>query len=174
MKLTKNISVRLVGVVVVLSLVSYGVFIKFIKADPLLKEAEAYREKRIPNVPLKNLATSTDYSSEVMNGKVLLVYSISTCAACKKELQSLSRSSEDMDPDTRIFGVMFEDENVVKNYVEQNDIKIPILLDKDGRLFQELELKYFPSNLMLNNGKIQKAFFGFPKDKQGLIELTRF
>lgn len=174
MKLTKNISVRLVGVVFIISLVSYGVFIKFIKADPLLKEAEAFREKRIPNVPLQNFATSTDFSSEVLKGKVLLVYSISSCAACKKELQSLSRSMADMDPETRIFGVMFEDEKVVKNYVEQNDIKVPILLDKDGRLFQELELKYFPSNLTLNNGQIKKAFFGFPKDKEGLIELTRF
>ena len=170
----KSINVGVVAAVFILSLVSYIVFIKFIKADSLLKEAEAFREQRIPKVPLQDLATSTDYSSEVIKGKVLLVYSISSCAACKKELQSLSQSMQDMDSETKIFGVMFEGENVVKDYVEQNNIKVPILIDKDGRLFRELDLKYFPSNLMLNNGQIKKAFFGFPKDKQGLIALTQY
>jgi peroxiredoxin len=89
-------------------------------------------------------------------------------------LQFISDSQQEVDSQTKIFGVMGEDEKVVEDYVERNNIKIPILIDADGSLLHKLDLKYFPSSFKLNDGVIKKVFFGFPQDKKSLIELANY
>ena len=110
---------------------------------------------------------------EVMNGDVLLVYSISSCEACKKELQLFSQLSESGKSQTKVFAVMYEDERVVKDYVKQYNLRIPILIDKNAKLLQGLDIKYFPCNLKLSNGIIKEAVFGLPRDQETLLALIK-
>lgn len=172
MKLTKNINAAIIALVFFISVLSFIFFTAFTENDPVLKEAESFRAKSMVKGPLENIETRADYSDEIMNGEVFLVYAITSCNACKKELQVLSQSKDAAESKVKIFGIMSEDEQVVKDYIRENNIEIPILIDKNGRLFQELNLKYFPSNFKLNNGVIKKAYFGMPKDVETLAELV--
>jgi peroxiredoxin len=172
MNLTKNLNILTIAVVFLGSVFSFIFLVQYTKEDPLLKEAEAYRTKKMPKTPLQNLATLADYSDEIMKGDVLFVYALSTCDACKKELRLLSQSKAELESKTKIFAVMSEDEEVVKDYIRKNNIEIPVLIDKDAKLLRELDLKYFPSNFKLSDGIIKKAFFGLPKDLNGLTKLA--
>lgn len=147
----------------------------YLKKDPILQEAEAYQGKSVPTVSLKNITASNQYSEEFLKGDVLLVYLISNCDASKKEIQLLSRliaqSNTNFEPKTKIYAIMSEKEEVVKDYIAKNNVEIPVLIDEDAKLLKELDLKYFPSNFRIKDGVIKKAFFGSPKNTAVLKEL---
>ncbi|MGI8668223.1 MAG: peroxiredoxin family protein [Aridibacter sp.] len=128
----------------------------------------------MPNSPLRDIKTGKDYSDKIMNGEVFLVFAITGCEACKKELQFFSQTESNFNSKIDVIAVMFQDEQIVKDYVEQNEVKIPVLVDKDGKLFQELNLKYFPSNFKLANGEIKQASFGLPRDINDLINQAEY
>lgn len=174
MKLIKNINIKFIVVVAVASTLLLIFFIKFTKEDPLLKEAESFRAKKMPKMLLQDAETGIDYSDEIMRGEVFLVYSISSCDACRKELKFFSQAKTDSKSTTKIIAVMPEDKQVVRDYIKQNEIKIPILIDKDGKLLQELNLKYFPSNFKLINGEIKRVSFGLPQDTKDLMEQVAY
>lgn len=170
MRLIKNINFKFVVVVAVISTFLLIYLVKFTKEDPLLKEAESFRAKKLSNpLFLQNVETNEDYSNQILRGEVFLIYAISSCGACKKELQFFSQAETDSKPAANVVAVMFEDREVVTDYIKQNNIKIPVLIDKDGKLLQQLNLQYFPANLKLKNGEIKKASFGLPPDANDLL-----
>lgn len=171
---TKRINVAAAVIAAVVCIFSYALYAKATKKDPLVEEAKTLQSQRVPKAPLHQVGTGADYSDEVMKGKVMLVYAVSSCEACRNELQFIARSKEGLDPKTKIFVVMSEDEKVVRDYVERNGIGVPVLLDKDGSLLRGLGLQHFPSNLKLDDGKIDKALFGFPRDGKMLTDLINF
>ena len=118
-----------------------------------------------------DINTSDDYSEKIRNGGVLLVYLISGCDACKKEIQLINEINQESNPKVKIFGIMFENNKSVNEYIKMHNINFPILSDKDGKLLKALNLKYFPTNFKLENGVIEKTIFGSPKNHEELLEL---
>ncbi len=66
---------------------------------------------------------------------------------------------------------MFEKSESVNEYIKKQNINFPILIDKDGKLIKALNLQYFPANFILENGVIERASFGSPRNQQDLSEL---
>lgn len=140
----------------------------------LASQAEAYKEQPLPQVPLIELKSSDDYFEKVKDKDALLIYLMSGCAACEKELQVIAESASRINPDVKIYGVMFQDQEIAGQYVQTHHINFPILLDKDGTLFKKLRLKYFPANLKLKDGIIKEAWFGIASDKEDLLKRINF
>lgn len=117
------------------------------------------------------LETNKDFSDELHKGDVVVVYMLSNCEACEKETQTISEIQPKIN--IKVFGIMFEDKKVVKNYIKDRNIKFPVLIDKDKKLFKALSLQYFPTNLKLKNGFVQKALFGSPQSEAKLLEFIQ-
>jgi peroxiredoxin len=172
--MNKKFNWIVICVVFFVAISSFFLFINYSKADPLLKEAKSYQTKKIPITTLKNIVNFNDYSNEVIKDEAFFMYLVSTCDACKKQLRVFSESKQNLDPKIKIFVIMSEDEEVVRDYIKKNNIEIPVLIDKDAELLKNLDLKYFPSNFKLSNGIIKKVFFGSPKTSEELTELINY
>lgn len=108
-----------------------------------------------------------------LNNKVWAIYLLSTCEACKHQLQFAEQLSKNPASQIEIVGIMAEEESVIKTFVKEHDIKFPILIDKDRNFARSIKLKYFPSNFIVNQGKIEKVIFGSPQDKTKLSEFIK-
>jgi peroxiredoxin len=136
----------------------------------LASEAEAYKEQPLPQVPLIELKSSDDYFEKVKDKDALLIYLMNGCDACEKELRVIAESASDINPEVKIYGVMFQDQETAEQYLQKHIINFPILLDKDGKLFKKLRIKYFPTNLKIKNGVIKEAWFGVARDKEDFLK----
>lgn len=168
MKKSFNI-LRVVVVFVIVILVSVC-FIKLRRPEnpSLIEQAKLLENKKIPIISILESQTNNDFSDEIYKGETVIVYMLSNCEACQKETQMISQ----IQPKTgiKILGIMFEDENVVKDYIKEHNVKFPVLIDKDKKLFTTLGLQYFPTNLKLKNGIVQAALFGSPTREDKLME----
>ena len=136
----------------------------------MASEAEAYKAQPLPQVTLIELKSGNDYFEKVKDKNVLLIYLMNGCAACERELQVLTESASKINPEVKIYGVMFQDQEIADQYLQRHSINFPILLDKDGTFFKKLRLKYFPTNLKLKNGVIREAWFGIASDKEDFLK----
>jgi peroxiredoxin len=135
------------------------------KEDAVIVEEKRLSNIRLPRFPLIEITEKKDYYDEVMKGDAVIVFMISSCDACKNELKLISSSR--IYKQGRIFGIMFEDNEVIKKYAQDNDVKFPILKDENGSLMNALDSKYFPSNIKLNNGETKKVWLGnFNNEKE--------
>jgi peroxiredoxin len=168
-----NINILLAAIVFAITIFSFVYFVMTQNDENrlLIKEAKLLENKKFPAVPLLEIETNQDVSDEILNGEIMIVFILSTCEACKKELETISQIQGKNHP--KIFGIMFEDAEVVKNFIQKHQIKFPILMDKDKKSLESLNLKYFPTNLKLKNGIIEKAFFGSPTNENELLEFTK-
>lgn len=131
-------------------------------------EAAAINGRRLPEVSLTEFKSGANFSEKVKQGNVFLVYLISGCDACEKQLRIISDLGSQSGAHNQVFGVMFEDRETVSNYIKKHNISFPILLDEDRKLLNDLNLKYFPANLALENGVIKKTSFGASPDGKSL------
>jgi peroxiredoxin len=107
---------------------------------------------------------------QVNEKNFLVVYLTSGCKACSDELGLLS-DLHATSAGLKIFGIMGEDETVIKNYVRDNNIKFPIIRDRHLDVLRGLKLEFFPTNLVIENGTIQRAYVGVPESKEKLLAL---
>ena len=142
------------------------------KERKLAAEAASYKGRLLPDASLVELKTGDDYSEKVKDGDVLLVYLMAGCEACEKELQTIAENGTVINPDVKIYGVMFQDQETSSRYVQKYNINFPILLDKGGKLRQALGVKYFPTNFKLDDGTIKEAWFGFPNAKEEFLQMV--
>lgn len=137
----------------------------------LVEKAKLLENKQIPNFPILEVGTNTNYADEIQKGEFLIVYMLSDCEACRKETEIISQIQADTD--TKFLGVVFEDEAVVKNYVKNHNLKFPVLIDKDKTILQNFALQDFPANLKVKDGAVQKALFGLPVNADKLLEFAK-
>lgn len=142
------------------------------KQRKLAAEAASYKGRLLPEAPLVELKTGDDYSEKVKGSDVLLVYLMAGCEACEKELQAIAESGTAINPDVKIYGVMFQDQETSSRYIQKHNINFPVLLDRDGKLRQALGVKYFPTNFKLNDGTIKDVWFGFPNAKEEFLQMV--
>lgn len=142
------------------------------KEKVLAAEAASYKGRPLPDAPLIELKTGDDYSERVKGGDVLLVYLTAGCAACDQELRTLAENGAALNPDVKVYGVMFQDQETSSRYIQKYDINFPVLLDRGGKLRQALGVKYFPTNFKLNDGTIKEVRFGFPNAKEEFLQMV--
>jgi peroxiredoxin len=138
--------------------------------DSFVSELASYIDQQLPQTPLIELRSGEDYSEKVKSEDVLLIFSITGCDACGKEMQLVVENSAELISRMRIYGVMFEDRGIVEQYIQAHNINFPILLDEGGKLRKELRLKYFPTNFKLRDGTIKDAWFGVESNRDGFLK----
>jgi len=170
LKFLKNVNLLYSAVVFAVALASFAGFVYMTKANPVTNEIKRLTNRNLPEASLLEVETKNDFYNEAVKGDVVLVYLISTCEACKNELQIIAESN--LDPQAKIFGVMAENEEIVKKYIKKNDIKFPVLIDKNGALLEGLDIKYFPANLKLRDGVVKKVILGAPENGQKFLDFV--
>jgi peroxiredoxin len=174
--LRKYISPLIIIAVVALSVFSFMVVRPWKKANDkereLASQAASYKERSLPQAPLTELKSGDDYFEKVKHSDVLLIYLMVGCDACEKELQTIAGNASQINPGVQIYGVMFQDQETVSQYIQKYNVNFPILLDKDGKLRRALGVKYFPTNFKLNNGTIKEAWFGFPNERENFLQMV--
>lgn len=117
-----------------------------------------------------NLQTNQDDYEKLKKGKVLLVFLTTDCDACKKEIPNISQALPSLAPKMAIYGVCIEGRDKVASFVEENQIRFPILLDGGGRIFAGLGIKLIPAKILIEDGTITKTWVGSSPSKSALIK----
>jgi peroxiredoxin len=162
MKFLKNFNLPLVAVVFCAAVIAVIVFTmsRPQRRDELTAAAKRLEKKTLP----------AGISGQINEKNFFVVYLTSGCRACSDELNLLSELYVNS-PGLKIFGIMSEDESVVKNYVRDNNIKFPVIRDRNLDMLRDLKLEFFPTNLMIENGIIKRAYIGVPENKEELLAL---
>jgi peroxiredoxin len=103
-------------------------------------------------------------NGELTRGRVLLVYLTTSCEPCVEQAKIISRLSESAPPGVRIYGVSFERPAQVATFVREFDLKYSMLIDSGGKLAHSLDIHYFPSAYLVEDGMITKAWRGVTRD----------
>lgn len=135
-----------------------------------LSGAVYFTEKPLPEAVLINVKTKKDEFESLRNGKVLVIFLTTSYNACKKDVNLISPLYSDLNSDIKIYGIAGESEDRVKQFVEQNDIKFPVVIDKQGRLLKNLSIKYFPTKFLIEDGIIVKTVIGNSPDKDKFLQ----
>lgn len=170
MKLLKNlhkIIPALVGLILATTLFVYY-FSSSSKLD--LSDAGNFSDEPLPQAVLIDVESNKDNYDELKKGKVMAFFLTTGCGACKKDIDLISEIYSELSPDFRIYGVAVENEEKVKTFIEQNNIKFPIVIDKQGQLLKNLRIKYFPTKFLIENGIITKTIIGSSRDKDKFLQ----
>jgi len=135
-----------------------------------LSNAVYFTNKPLPKTELFNVKTDNDCYEQLKQGKILVIYLTTNCNACKKEVDLISTFYSEQTANFKIYGIALEDKNKVEKYIEQQNIKFPVLIDKEGQLLNELSVKYFPTKFLIENGIISKTVIGSSPNKDKLLQ----
>lgn len=135
-----------------------------------MPDAVYITNKPLPISTLKNLETNTDFYTELKKGKTVAIFLITGCDACKKDVTLISNLYSKSDFNFKIYGISIESEDKVKKYIEQNNVKFPILIDKKGQLLKNLSVKYFPTKFLIEDGIITKTVIGNSPNKDKFLQ----
>lgn len=111
--------------------------------------------------------------SEISDKRILLVFLSTGCGACKKEVKSISEKISKLST-VPVYGISFETPESIESFIQENNIKFPILRDTDGNLFKTLKINYFPTECLIENGTVVKAWVGSSSDENALMQKLVF
>jgi peroxiredoxin len=90
-------------------------------------------------------------------GEYILLHFWNTwCPPCKNNLIRLDKAYEGLSKYMKVFAVVRgEKPEAIRNFLAENKISIPAFLDVDGRLSKSFNIKYIPSDRLINReGKV--------------------
>jgi peroxiredoxin len=122
----------------------------------------------LPEYHIANLDQQEIPADELRRGRVLLVYLTTSCEACVKETEVISRLHRDAPPDLRVYGIAIERPAQVATFVKEFDLKFPVLIDMGSQLTRSLDIHYFPSKYLVEDGIIKKVWRGSTQDEAEL------
>ncbi len=154
-------------------IISFFVFLNTWKQYKL--KSELSKAAQISNVsfPPNNLVSyknKDNYYDDVIQGKTFLIFLSSKCDACKKELGIIADTLPEISKNFKVYGISIEDKEVVSNFVKSSHIEFPVLIDSGAEIFRKLELRYFPTKMVIENGIITKTWVGSSPDKETLMK----
>lgn len=122
----------------------------------------------LPAYRLANINQQDIPADELSHGRVLLVYITTSCEPCVKEAKIISRLHATNLSNLRIYGVSFESSTQVATFVKEFDLKFPMLIDMSAQLAKSLDIRYFPSSYLVEDGVITKMWRGVTMDEADL------
>jgi len=141
-------------------------------ASPGAQTSTSYEEDPQP-VPDTSLTTLDEGSVDLAasKGQVLLVNFWATwCAPCRKEIPDLIELHEEFGDDLVVVGVSLDKEppDVVRSFVEEQNINYPIVHDPEGKVEAQFGGTYgIPTTFLVNpDGEIVRRIVGiFPTEE---------
>ncbi len=124
----------------------------------MIQEADSLKNKQISQMKFVDVRTNEDLSADILSGNVFAVVLVSSCDACTKQVNMMSEMT--FEGSQNFFGIMIENQTIAETYIEKNNIKFPVVMVKEGKISELSNLKYFPTNLRLLDGKITNVQFG--------------
>jgi peroxiredoxin len=167
------------GVVVALAAV-----ILYLATRPRVQQASARNQTFEANsdgqkqpLPAYHLATLREQKElspdELRRGRVLLVFLTTGCGPCIKELDVVSRLYRDAPQELRIYGVGIERPAQIETFVKEFDLKFPMLIDMSAQLAKSLDIHYFPSTYLIEDGVIIHIWRGATQDEAELRRMLK-
>lgn len=101
-------------------------------------------------------------------GHVLLVYLTTSCDPCVKGGVVISHLQRDAPPDLRVYGVSIERPAQIGTFVNEFDLKFPMLVDVGSQLARAIDIHHFPSKYLVEDGVITKEWRGKMGDETAL------
>ncbi|HEY0428722.1 MAG TPA: TlpA disulfide reductase family protein [Pyrinomonadaceae bacterium] len=152
---------------------SFSIFLNIWKQHRLkseLNEAVKISNVSLPKSNLVNYKNNVNYFDDVEKGKTFLIFLSSKCDACKKELGMISDNLPKISNEYKVYGASIEDKSIVTDFVKENNIAFPVLIDSGAEIFRSLQLKYFPTKMIIENGVITKTWFGSSPSQETLLK----
>ena len=106
----------------------------------------------------------SNYNSEIIQSKVLLIYILADCRGCQKEADLIAQSSLSKNQDIKIYAIGNEENQSFDEFSHKHSFNFPIFTDENNEFAKKLKITYFPANFIINNGVIEKSWFGCPRD----------
>jgi peroxiredoxin len=122
----------------------------------------------LPAYRMMNVNEQDVPADELSRGRVLLVYLSVGCDPCVEQAKIISRLNEAGPSNLRIYGVSFERPAQVATFVKEFDLKFPVLIDRGSQLARSLDIHYFPSTYLVEDGVITKVWRGVTRDEADL------
>ena len=117
-----------------------------------------------------DIKTGKDFYQDIKEGKVLLILLATGCPSCQKEVQIISENPTLLDGKVKIFGVAKEDRSKIQEFAQKFNLDFPILIDEENGLFEHLQIKCTPTNLLIENGVIKNVLTGSPKNAENFVK----
>jgi peroxiredoxin/outer membrane lipoprotein-sorting protein len=121
--------------------------------------------KAAPDFTLDNLAgESVKLSDHRGKGIVILDFWATWCGPCVRAMPVLSKvSGKYADKGVQLYAVnLREDEATIEQFLEKQELDVPVLLDRDGAIAQQYGVRGIPQTVIIDKqGKIQVIHQGF-------------
>jgi thiol-disulfide isomerase/thioredoxin len=125
----------------------------------------------LPSSQLFEIREDKDVTQQILNGNSFLIFLKVGCEACKKDVETINKIVKKANTKIKFYGVTVEDKESIFNSFG-NNVSFPLLFDRNSLLFKELQIRYFPTKLLINNGIIVKSWIGnFENEEKMLKEL---
>lgn len=120
--------------------------------------------KQLPSLTLQTLKGNSVGLSESQQDYTLLIFLHTECDFCKLDMplwRTIYERGEENN--IRVLGVTAEtDRDKILDYVEENKISFPVLLDPDSELFAASTVDYTPTKILLSrDGEILQVWRGW-------------
>jgi len=116
---------------------------------------------KMENLTLKEEIILTDLNNQEYNlshlkDKTIVINFWATwCLPCKVEMPLLESTYKDLKSDgLEIFGITSEDRTLVKNYLQNNPVSYPIVIDKNYFLTNYFNIQGYPTIIIIKNNTI--------------------
>ncbi len=119
--------------------------------------------KQVPQLHARDLQGKTWRLADLRGKAVLVNFWASWCAPCLAEMPSLQSLARAQGPDTLVvLAVNFkESAPVAQRFVQRTGLDLPVLLDPDGAIARQWQVKVFPSTVLVGaDGRVQAVVRG--------------
>lgn len=118
---------------------------------PLYIKDSQYIGKKAPDFELVDMKGQTVRLSDLKGKVVLINFWATWCGPCRVEIPALkSMYSELAGEDFEMLAVASESEPVIRNFIQENPVNYPVLLDTSGRVANLYQINVYPSFVFIN------------------------
>jgi thiol-disulfide isomerase/thioredoxin len=119
--------------------------------------------KPVPELQARDLQGRAWRLADLRGKAVLINFWASWCAPCQAEMPSLQTLADVMGPDELVvLAVNFkESAPVAQRFVQRTGLDLPVLLDPDGAIARQWQVKVFPTTVLVAaNGRVHAVVRG--------------
>jgi len=164
-----------ISILLIAALIVSGASFFYLQNTTTTVEAEVGTEvgMEAPDFTLLNINDQNVSLSDYRGQRVFLNFWASWCPPCRKEMPDMQRLHEEYGEEVVILAVnVGENKSTAANFMMQNGLNFPVLLDKDKATAQNYLVRGIPTSYFLDqNGVIKEKVVG-ALSYQGMLELN--